>query len=87
MDTSEYDYLFKLVLIGDSGVGKSCLLHRFADDTYHPGSYFSKIGVDFKVRMIKLEGKTVKVQIVSTSPIICGVSPNFYAARTLDTEE
>ena len=31
---SEYDYLFKLLLIGDSGVGKSCILLRFADDTY-----------------------------------------------------
>ncbi|KAL7980707.1 hypothetical protein Chor_001861 [Crotalus horridus] len=58
------DYLFKLLLIGDSGVGKSCLLLRFADDTY-TDSYISTIGVDFKIRTIELEGRTIKLQIDS----------------------
>ncbi|KAK3002729.1 hypothetical protein RJ639_019907 [Escallonia herrerae] len=60
------DYLFKLLLIGDSGVGKSCLLLRFADDSYLE-SYISTIGVDFKIRTVEQDGKTIKLQIWDTA--------------------
>lgn len=66
MSTSEYDYLFKLLLIGDSSVGKSCLLLRFADDAY-VDTYISTIGVDFKIRTVELDGKSVKLQIWDTA--------------------
>jgi Ras-related protein Rab-1A len=54
------------VLIGDSGVGKSCLLLRFADDAF-TDSYISTIGVDFRFRTVKIEKKTVKLQIWDTA--------------------
>jgi len=63
---ADYDYLFILVLIGDSGVGKSCLLLRFADDKW-TDSYISTIGVDFKIRTIELDQKTIKLQIWDTA--------------------
>jgi Ras-related protein Rab-1A len=66
MSSIEYDYLFKLLLIGDSSVGKSCLLLRFADDSY-VDTYISTIGVDFKIRTVELDGKTVKLQIWDTA--------------------
>jgi Ras-related protein Rab-1A len=54
------------VLIGDSGVGKSCLLLRFADDSF-TDSYISTIGVDFRFRTVSINGKTVKLQIWDTA--------------------
>ncbi|GAU20146.1 hypothetical protein TSUD_352080 [Trifolium subterraneum] len=62
----EYDYLFKVVLIGDSGVGKSNLLSRFTRNEFCLESK-STIGVEFATRTLQVEGKTVKAQIWDTA--------------------
>ncbi|KAA0152792.1 hypothetical protein FNF27_06561 [Cafeteria roenbergensis] len=62
----DYDFLFKLVLIGDSGVGKSCLLLRFSDDNF-VDSFISTIGVDFRFKSVKIDSKNVKLQIWDTA--------------------
>ncbi|KAJ3286575.1 Ras- protein Rab-11B [Borealophlyctis nickersoniae] len=62
----EYDYLFKVVLIGDSGVGKSNLLGRFTRNEFNLESK-STIGVEFATRSIQVDGKTIKAQIWDTA--------------------
>mmetsp|Transcript_31071 Transcript_31071/g.41078 ORF Transcript_31071/g.41078 Transcript_31071/m.41078 type:complete len:205 (+) Transcript_31071:126-740(+) len=61
-----YDHLFKLLLIGDAGVGKSSILQRFTDDTFDEHLQ-STIGVDFKVKMLDASGKRVKLTIWDTA--------------------
>ena len=61
------DYLFKVLMIGESGTGKSALLARFVDGTFEP-NFISTIGVDFKIHYMKTEtGKNVKVQVWDTA--------------------
>ncbi|KAK9477638.1 ras family-domain-containing protein [Lipomyces japonicus] len=66
MAQDEYDYLFKVVLIGDSGVGKSNLLSRFTRDEFNIDSK-STIGVEFATRSISVDSKTIKAQIWDTA--------------------
>ncbi|KAF7288604.1 Ras-related protein [Mycena indigotica] len=68
VDQREYDYLVKVVLIGDSGVGKSnrALLSRFTRGEFNPESK-STIGVEFATRSIEIDGKVVKGQIWDTA--------------------
>ncbi|CAL6302030.1 unnamed protein product [Bathycoccus prasinos] len=62
----DYDYLFKIVLIGDSGVGKSNILSRFTRNEFSVESK-STIGVEFATRSIEIEKKVVKAQIWDTA--------------------
>ncbi|XP_053545534.1 ras-related protein Rab-35-like [Bombina bombina] len=62
----DYDHLFKLLINGDSGVGKSSLLLRFTDKTFS-GSYIMSIGVDFKIRTVEINGEKVKLQLWDTA--------------------
>lgn len=62
----DYEYLYKIVLIGDSGVGKSNLLSRFTRDEFNLESR-STIGVEFATRTLEIDGKRVKAQIWDTA--------------------
>ncbi|XP_048830450.1 ras-related protein Rab-15 [Brienomyrus brachyistius] len=62
----QYDVLFKLLLLGDSGVGKTCLLCRFTDNEFH-SSHISTIGVDFKMKTLEIDGIKVRIQIWDTA--------------------
>jgi len=60
------DYLFKIVVIGDSGVGKSCLISQYVTGTFH-STYISTIGVDFFIKEKMFNDKRIKLQIWDTA--------------------
>lgn len=62
----KYDHLVKLLLIGDSGVGKSCILLRYCDNEFTT-SFITTIGIDFKVKTVEVGGKRLKLQIWDTA--------------------
>ena len=64
--SDEYDYIVKIVVIGDSYVGKSSILLRYCDEDFSP-TFITTIGIDFKVRTVNIEGKVVKLQIWDTA--------------------
>ncbi|KAG8380567.1 hypothetical protein BUALT_Bualt06G0029000 [Buddleja alternifolia] len=66
--SSNYDYSFKVLLIGDSGVGKSSLLHSFISNCHHhfPQHLSPTIGVDFKIKLLTASGKRLKLTIWDT---------------------
>ena len=66
MSSHKYDYLFKILIIGESGVGKTCLLLRFTEDSFTT-TFLTTIGIDFKIKIINLENKLIKLQIWDTA--------------------
>jgi len=62
----EYDHLFKILIIGNSCVGKSNILLRFSEDLFHE-SFLPTIGVDFKIRNLEIDNSTIKLHIWDTA--------------------
>lgn len=61
-----YDYLAKLLIIGDSGVGKTNILLRFCENNFMT-SHLTTIGIDFKIKTIEIDGKKIRLQIWDTA--------------------
>nr|XP_012599333.1 ras-related protein Rab-26 isoform X3 [Microcebus murinus] len=62
-----YDVAFKVMLVGDSGVGKTCLLVRFKDGAFLAGTFISTVGIDFRNKVLDVDGVKVKLQIWDTA--------------------
>ncbi|KAM9426551.1 ras-related protein Rab-26-like [Pholidichthys leucotaenia] len=62
-----YDVAFKVMLVGDSGVGKTCLLVRFKDGAFLAGSFISTVGIDFRNKVMNVDAVKVKLQIWDTA--------------------
>ena len=66
MNISEVDYIFKVLIIGDSSVGKSNILLRFSENVFHD-TFLPTIGVDFKIKNLSINNKTIKLNIWDTA--------------------
>ena len=58
----DYKFLFKVVLIGNAGVGKTCLVRRFTQGLFPPGQG-ATIGVDFMIKTVEINGEKIKLQV------------------------
>merc|ERR1711872_1073432 len=68
MDESQhYDLLFKLPLIGDSGVGKTSVLFSFSEEGSFNSTFTPTFGIDFKIKTINCRGKRIKLQFWDTA--------------------
>ena len=61
MQGREYDYLIKLIIIGDPSVGKTHLLLKYSDENYQAQTHMATIGIDMKIKTITQGGKNIKI--------------------------
>ena len=83
-DFVQYDFSFKLIVIGDSGVGKSCLTNRITTNLFEDG-YSSTVGFEFVSFNVKINGKVIKLQIWDTcgQELYRSLITNFYRNASL----
>ena len=66
-EMEDYKFLFKVVLVGNAGVGKTCLVRRFTQGMFPPGQG-ATIGVDFMIKTVEIDGEKIKVRKLSKIP-------------------
>ena len=66
LNRETFDYAFKIIIIGDTGVGKTNLILRFSDENFKD-NYVATIGVDFKTKTMELGDKRIKLQLWDTA--------------------
>lgn len=66
MYNNDYDYMLRLLVVGNSSVGKTCLLRRFSEGTFAQ-NFIPTVGIDFAVKNLKIDNKVIKVQIFDTA--------------------
>ena len=62
----DFDYSFKLLIIGNSSIGKTSFLFRYSDDAF-TSAFVSTVGIDFKIQTVIRDGKRIKLQVWDTA--------------------
>ena len=78
----DYKFLFKVVLVGNAGVGKTCLVRRFTQGMFPPGQG-ATIGVDFMIKTVEIDGEKIKVR---NSSFFCYFLADFFLKIFLKTK-
>ena len=63
---NENEYKFKIMMLGETQIGKTCFIRRYVTDSFSPG-YITTIGIDFQLKVVSIKGKTIKLQIFDTA--------------------
>ena len=82
-DQNKYDYMFRYIIVGDSNVGKSCLLLQFTDNKFRQ-NHEATIGVEFGGKTIEINNKKIKIQIWDTAgqEIYQAITRGYYKGAT-----